>query len=91
MVAFDKPNQAQELRLQLQNLQSEYLLDLVDLVVAVRDKAGKVKLQHADNLIADDLVFQIESSASKLTAHLGGVLVGVEAGKQMDNVIGQSH
>ena len=26
-----------------------------------------------------------------MTAHLGGVLVGVEAGKQMDNVIGQSH
>jgi hypothetical protein len=30
----------------------------------------------------------IEISASKLTAHLSGVLVGVEAGKQMDNAIG---
>ena len=58
VVAFDEPHEAEEVRLQLQKLQSEYLLDLADVVVAVRDKAGKVKLHHAGNLIADDLVFQ---------------------------------
>jgi uncharacterized membrane protein len=58
VVAFDKPHKAEEVRLQLQKLQSDYLLDLADVVVAVRDKAGEVKLHHAGNLIADDLVFQ---------------------------------
>ena len=33
-------------------------------------------------------VDRVEISASKLTAHLSGVLVGIEAGKQMDNAIG---
>ena len=58
VVAFDEPHEAEEVRLKLHELQSEYLLDLADLVVAVRDKAGKVKLHHASNLIADNLVFQ---------------------------------
>jgi hypothetical protein len=40
---------------------------------------------------ARSVVSPIEISAGKLTAHLSGVLVGVEAGKQMDNAIGQSH
>jgi len=34
------------------------LVDLADVVVAVKDKAGKVQLHQAGNLIADDLVFQ---------------------------------
>jgi len=58
VVAFDEPHQAEEVRLKLQKLQSEYLLDLADMVVAVKDKVGKAKLHHAANLIADDMVFQ---------------------------------
>jgi uncharacterized membrane protein len=58
VVAFDEPHEAEEVRLRLQKLQSEYLVDLVDVVVAVRDKAGKVKLHHAGNLTGDDLAFQ---------------------------------
>ena len=52
VVALDEPHKAEEVRLKLQKLQSEYLLDLADVVVAVRDETGKVKLQHAGNLTA---------------------------------------
>jgi hypothetical protein len=41
VVAFDQLHQAEEVRLKLQKLQSEYLLDLADVVVAVKEKAGK--------------------------------------------------
>ena len=58
VVAFDESHKAEEVRLQLQKLQSEYLVDLADVVVAVKDKAGKVKLHKTGNLIARDLVFQ---------------------------------
>ena len=58
VVAFNEPHEAEEVRLKLQKLQSEYLLDLADVVVAVKEKAGKAKLHYADNRIADDLVFQ---------------------------------
>jgi len=58
VVAFDEPHKAEEVRLKLQELQSEYLLDLADVVVAVKDETGKVTLQHAGNLMADAAVFQ---------------------------------
>jgi uncharacterized membrane protein len=53
VAGFDEPHKAEEVRLKLQKLQSEYLLDLEDLVVAVRDEKGKVKLHHAGSLTAD--------------------------------------
>ena len=57
VVGFDEPHKAEEVRLKLQKLQSDYLLDLADVVVAIKDEEGKVKLQHAGNLIAHDAVF----------------------------------
>jgi uncharacterized membrane protein len=57
VLAFDEPHKAAEVRLKLQKLQSEYLLDLADVVVAVKDERGKVKLNHAGNLSAGDAVF----------------------------------
>jgi len=53
VVGFDEPHKAEEVRLKLQKLQSEYLLDLADVVVAVKDEKGKVKLHQAGNLTAD--------------------------------------
>jgi uncharacterized membrane protein len=35
VVGFDEPHKAEEARLRLQKLQSEYLLDLADVVVAI--------------------------------------------------------
>src|SRR6266446_4281313 len=58
VVGFDEPHKAEEVRLRLQKLQDEYLLDLADVVVAVKDETGKVNLHHAGNLIADTAVFQ---------------------------------
>ena len=58
VVAFDEPHKAEEVCLKLQKLQSEYLLDLADVVVTVKDETGKVKLHHAGNLTADDAISQ---------------------------------
>jgi uncharacterized membrane protein len=52
VVGYDDPYKAEEVRLKLRKLQSEYLLDLEDAVVAVKDEKGKVKLHQAVNLTA---------------------------------------
>jgi uncharacterized membrane protein len=52
VVGYSDPYQAEEVRLKLRKLQSEYLLDLEDAVVAVTDAKGKVKLHQAVNLTA---------------------------------------
>jgi uncharacterized membrane protein len=58
VVGFNEPHKAEEVRLKLQELQSESLLDLADVVVAVKDQSGKIKLRHEGNLISDTGVFQ---------------------------------
>jgi uncharacterized membrane protein len=58
VIGFDEPHKAEEVSLKLQELQSEYLLDLEEVVVAVKDEKGKVKLHQAGSLLtADDAVF----------------------------------
>jgi uncharacterized membrane protein len=52
VVGYDDPFKAEEVRLKLRKLQSEYLLDLEDAVVAVKDQKGHVKLHQAINLAA---------------------------------------
>ena len=51
-VSYDEPYKAEEIRLKLRKLQSEYLLDLEDAVVAVTNAKGKVKLHQTVNLTA---------------------------------------
>jgi uncharacterized membrane protein len=58
VVGFDEPHEAEEVRLKLQKLQSEGLLDLADMVVAVKDETGKAKLHRAGDLMADASVFR---------------------------------
>ena len=53
VVGYNDPYRAEEVRLKLRKLQSEYLLDLADVVVAVKDEKGKVKLHQSVNLTAD--------------------------------------
>lgn len=48
-VAYDDMYTAQEVRLRLLRMQKEYLIDLEDAVVAVRDEKGKVKLHQIHN------------------------------------------
>ncbi len=50
VIGYDDPYKAEEVRLKLRKLQSEYLIDMEDAVVAVKDAAGKVKLHQAVNL-----------------------------------------
>jgi uncharacterized membrane protein len=53
VVGYDDPYKAEEVCLKLRKLQCEYLLDLADVVVAVKDEKGKVKLHQSVNLPAD--------------------------------------
>jgi uncharacterized membrane protein len=52
VIGYNDMYTAEEVRLRLRKLQSEYLIDLEDAVVAVKDTAGKVKLHQAVNLTA---------------------------------------
>src|SRR6201996_6775604 len=52
VVGYDDPFKAEEVRLKLRKLQSEYQLDLEDAVVVVKDDTGKIKLHQAVNLTA---------------------------------------
>jgi len=58
VIGFDEPHKAEEVRLKLHELQSQNLLDLADVVVAVKDESGKIKLHHEGDLISDTAVFQ---------------------------------
>lgn len=51
-VAYDDTFTAQEVRLRLLRMQKEYLIDLEDAVVAVRDAQGKIKLHQITDMAA---------------------------------------
>jgi uncharacterized membrane protein len=54
LVVVEYPDQfkAEEVRLKLVRMQKDFLIDLGDAVVAVKDEKGKVKLHQAVNLTA---------------------------------------
>ena len=52
VVGYDEPFKADEVLLKLRKLQREYLLDLEDAAVAIKDEHGKVKLHQTLNLTA---------------------------------------
>jgi len=52
VIGYDDQFKAQEVRLMLAKMQKDYLIDLEDAVVAVKDEKGKVKLHQAVNLAA---------------------------------------
>jgi uncharacterized membrane protein len=66
-IKYDDPHKAQEVRLALVKLQREYLIDLEDAVVAVKDEAGKIKLHQAVNLTA----------AGAMSGGFWGTLIGL--------------
>ena len=51
-IKYDDPHKAQEVRLAMAKLQKDYLIDLEDAVVAVKNSEGKIKLHQAMNLTA---------------------------------------
>lgn len=52
VIGYEDQFKAEEVRLMLWKMQKEYLIDLEDAVVAVKDEKGKVKLHQAVNLTA---------------------------------------
>lgn len=66
-VAYDDMYTAQEVRLRLLRMQKEYLIDLEDAVVAVRDEQGKIKLHQINDLTA----------AGAISGSFWGLLIGL--------------
>jgi uncharacterized membrane protein len=52
VIGYESDIKAEEVRLALLKMQKEYLIDLADAVVVVRDAGGKVKLRQMYNLTA---------------------------------------
>jgi len=67
VIGYEDEFKAEEVRLNLRKLQQDYLLDLEDAVVAVKDAKGKIKLHQAVNLTA----------AGALSGGFWGTLIGL--------------
>jgi len=67
VIGYDDKFKAEEMRTQLLKLQKEYLIDLEDAVVAVKDDSGKVKLHQTFNVTA----------AGALSGGFWGTLIGL--------------
>jgi len=52
VIGYDDQFKAEEVRLSLMKLQKDYLIDLEDAVVAVKNENGKVRLHQAVNVTA---------------------------------------
>ena len=52
VIGYDNPFKAEEVRLTLLKMQKDYLIDLEDAAVAVKDEKGKVRLHQAINTTA---------------------------------------
>jgi uncharacterized membrane protein len=67
VIGYESELKAEEVRLTLLKMQKEYLIDLADAVVVVRDAQGKVKLRQLYNLTA----------AGAVSGGFWGALVGM--------------
>ena len=71
VVGFDSPEEADRVLVRLTGLKKEYLIDLEDAVVVVRDTEGKVHLKQSLNLTA------VGATSGLLSGSLWGGLVGL--------------
>jgi uncharacterized membrane protein len=67
VIGYDSEVKAEEVRLAMLKMQKEYLVDLADAVVVVRDAKGNVKLRQLYNL----------TSAGAVSGGFWGALVGM--------------
>lgn len=56
VIGCKDPYKEEEVRFTLRNLQCDYLIELEDAVVAVKDANGRIKLNQAINLTATGAV-----------------------------------
>ncbi|MDL2408124.1 DUF1269 domain-containing protein [Rhizobium calliandrae] len=71
VLGFDKPDEADAILSRLLTLEKEYLIDLEDAVVAIRDSGGKVRLKQSVNLAG------MGATRGGLSGALWGTLVGL--------------
>ena len=67
VIEYDDPFKAEEIRLALMKMRKDYLMDLEDAVVAVKDQKGKVRLHQAVNVTA----------AGAMSGGFWGALIGL--------------
>ncbi len=67
VIGFDEEHKAEEVRLALLKLQRDYLIDLDDAVVAIKNQDGKIKLHQIQSLTA----------AGAVSGGFWGTLVGM--------------
>jgi uncharacterized membrane protein len=67
VIGYDDPYKAEEVRLMLRKMQKDYLIDLEDAVVAVKDEKSRIKLHQAMNVTA----------AGAVSGGFWGTLVGL--------------
>src|SRR5215467_14942153 len=87
VIEYDDMFKAEETRLRLRKMQKDYLIDLEDAVVAVKDQAGKVKLHQAVNLTTSGAVsggFWGTLIGLIFLSPLLGMAVGAAAGAASD-------
>lgn len=71
VVGFDQPHEADRVLTELARLRREYLIDLEDAVVAIRDPDGQVRIKQSMNLVG------IGAAQGGLSGALWGTLVGL--------------
>jgi uncharacterized membrane protein len=82
-IGYDNPYRAEEVRLMLRKMQRDYLIDLEDAVVAVKDDKGRISLSQAHNLTGTGAVsggFWGALIGLLFMAPLLGMAVGAAAG-----------
>ena len=67
VLSYDDVHQAEEGRIKLLKMQKEYLIELEDAVIAVKDKKGKVKLRQMYDLTA----------SGAMSGGFWGILIGL--------------
>jgi uncharacterized membrane protein len=67
VVGYDDPYKAEEVHLKLRKMQRDYLVDIDDAAIAVKDEKGKVRLHQAVNLTA----------AGAVSGGFWGMLIGL--------------
>ena len=84
VIEYDDEYKAHEVRLTLLKLQKEYLIDMADAVVAVKDANGKVKLHQAVNMTAHGAARGGRPGHNQCSrADSGGAGVHVVAGERL--------
>jgi len=71
VVGYDSPNEADRVLTELNRLQKEYLIDLEDAVVAIRDEKGKLRLKQSVPLVG------VGAASGGMWGALWGSLVGL--------------